>query len=135
MNSQCPRLWSRAARFAGTSLGSDASSGRRQQIYITRAQSGLQGAENITLHDIHSGILGLKQKIRTLTRNSRWSLDIFPIKMLDDGFTFLCGLHPKGKSSYLLKSISVLDSNKSHGILQPVEELKMVMATRGLTHH
>ena len=52
---------------------------------------------------------------RDLTWNSRWSLDIFSIEMLDDGFTFLCWLHPVGKGQSLLKPITVFNSCRLQG--------------------
>lgn len=111
LNSQSPHLSPRAGRSAGTSLGSDASSGLHQQIYITRAQTALHQLENIMSYEISSQRCVMKKKERrNLTWNSRWSLDIFSIEMLDDGFTFLCWLHPTGKGKCLLKAISVFNS-------------------------
>lgn len=55
-----------------------------------------------------------------LTWNSWRSLDVFPIEVLDDGFTFLCGLHPTtihnvnvNKESQQ-KSVTELHSNEAN---------------------
>lgn len=41
-------------------------------------------------------IIMLWKKLK-VTWNSRWSLDIFSIEVLYNGFTFLCWLHPIGR--------------------------------------
>lgn len=59
---------------------------------------------------------------KTFTWNSRGSLDIFPIEMLDDGLTFLCRLHPIGRGkNYVFNSRD--------------QEIVPALATRGLTPH
>lgn len=51
INSHSPHLSSRAGRSADIFLGSDASSGLRQQIYTARALTALDQSENITLYE------------------------------------------------------------------------------------
>lgn len=94
----CLHSSARPVHFAQIFLGSGVSLARHQQICRAGGQMALTREQSREALDRHTGRVPLVAPIpspRGLTCHSRGRLDILPIKVGDDGFTLLCGLHPK----------------------------------------
>lgn len=94
----CLHSSARPVHFAQIFLGSGVSLARHQQICRAGGQMALTREQSRQALDRHTGRVppvAPSPSPRGLTCHSRGRLDILPIKVGDDGFTLLCGLHPK----------------------------------------